>query len=413
MNTTHRPINPLITSLLWLSIGIYIVFAVSVFLSPQTALFGKLFNNPVYDFIESIPVWLYIFINLTLFLFASSIILNSLSLYYGFQRSRNDKFTKRYFSFFIYVLSNYFSRGSYKDEENRKIFLKRIKPFLKKRIQLIAFLESYLRIQELVAEDLSKDFKLIIEELNIQRRIDSFIKSRNFDDVILILKVQSYLKIHTNIEQIEKLTKNKNFVVRTEAYAALIRLMDSDKLFIGFIEKEDNLSILDINIIANAVLKNRKDKIDYRPLLTSSKERVVMIGLLLAKWRSDNDSANTNIIHNYLGHPNVMLNILAWNALLVILPEKEAVDIIVERFEQEPDPVKLKILENSDNISDHRFYDFFTDNLEQQSLLVKVEAMKIIYKNNPTLLLQYANSPNPETEMAYNETVCTKHQPIR
>lgn len=412
MNTTHRPINPLITSLLWLSMGIYIVFAVSVFLSPQTTLFGKLFNNPVYDFIESIPVWLYIFIHLTLFLFISSIVLNSLSLYYGFQRSRNDKLITRYFRFFTCALSAYFSGDSYKNEEKRKIFLKRIKPFLKKRIQLIAFLESYLQIQELIAEDLSKDFKLVIDELNIQRRIESFIHSRNFDDVILILKVQSYLRIYSNIEQIELLAKNKNFVIRTEAYAALIRLKDSNKVFISFIEEEDNLSILDINIIANAVLKNRKEKIDYRPLLTSNKERVIMVGLLLAKWKDDNNSDNTTIIHNYLGHPNVMLNILTWNALLAILPEKESVDIIVERFDLEPDSVKLKILENSYNISDHRFYDFFAKNLGHQSLLVKVEAMKIIYKNNPVLLSQFANSANSETAMAYNETVCNKLQLI-
>lgn len=129
MNTTHRPINPLITSLLWLSIGIYIVFAVSVFLSPQTALFGKLFNNPVYDFIESIPVWLYIFINLTLFLFASSIILNSLSLYYGFQRSRNDKFTKRYFSFFIYAFQTTSAEAAIKMKRTEKFFLKGLNPF--------------------------------------------------------------------------------------------------------------------------------------------------------------------------------------------------------------------------------------------------------------------------------------------
>lgn len=413
MNTTHRPINPLVTSLLWLSMGIYVVFAVSLFHSPQTKLFGILFINPVYAFVESIPVWLYIFIHLTLFLFISSIILNNLSLYYGFHRSRNDKLITRYFSFFIYVLSTYFNRESFKNEENRKIFLKRIKPFLKTRIQLISFLESYLQIQELIAEDLSKDFKLIINELNIQRRIESFIHSRNFDDVILILKVQSYLRIRTNIERIELLAKNKNFVIRTEAYAALIRLMDSDKAFISFIEDEDRLSILDINIIANAVLKNRKENIDYRPLLTSSKERVVMVGLLLAKWRTDSNSVNTTIIHNYLGHPNVMLNILAWNSLLVILPEKEAVDIVVARFEQEPDSVKLKILENSYNITDPRFYDFFAKDLDHQSLLVKVEAMKIIYKNNSVMLSQFANSSNPETEMAYNETVCNKHQPIR
>lgn len=412
MNTSHKPINPLLSLLLWLLIGICVFFSVSVLRSPQTTLLGIQFINPVYNFIKNIPLWLYIFIHLTLFLFFASIILNSLSLYYGFQRSRNDRLITRYFSFFIYVLSTYFNKENYKNEEVRKIFLKRIKPFLKTRIQLISFLESYLRIQELVAEDLSKDFKLIINELNIQRRMESFIHSRNFDDVILILKVQSYLRIRTNIERIELLAKNKNFVIRTEAYAALIRLMDDEKTFISFIEDEDRLSILDINIIANAVLKNRKENIDYRPLLTSNKERVVMVGLLLAKWRTDRNSFNTSIIHKYLGHPNVMLNILAWNALLVLLPEKEAVDIIVQRFEQEPDSVKLKILENSYNFTDPRFYDFFVNKLDRQSLLVKVEVMKIIYKNNAVMLSQFAKSHNPETEMAYKETVCNKHQPI-
>ena len=327
-------------------------------------------------------------------------------MYYGIRRGRSEKLTKRHFRFFTYVLSNYFSNERYRNEENRTIFSNRIKPFVRKRVQLISFLESYLRLQELVAKNLSDDFKLLIEELNIQKKIESFLYSRNFDDVILALKVLSYLRIKTGIEQMKLLAKNKNFVIRAEAYASLVRLMDDGKSFIDFIEDEHQLSVLNINTIVNAILKNNKENIECNSLLTSNKERRVMVGLVLVKYRGSKDPVSKNLIRNYLGHPNQMLNILAWNALLTILPEEEAVDIIVEKFDQETDSVKLKILENCQSISDQRFYDFVTKNMGHQSLLVKVEAMKIIFKNTPNKLSSFADSQDRELKMAYDETVC-------
>lgn len=406
MNTNHNHFKPIVTALLWISLSIYVIFSFYAYYHPETKLYGILFTSHIPGFIEKIPVWLYFFIHLTLFSIISFIVFITLSLYHGIRRGRGEKLIKRHFRFFTYALSIYFSNERYRKEENRTIFLNRIKPFVRKRIQLISFLESYLRLQELVAKNLSDEFKLLIEDLNIQKKIESFLYSRNFDDVILALKVLSYLRIKTGIEQIKLLAKNKNFVIRAEAYASLVRLMDDGKSFIDFIEDEHQLSVLNINTIVNAILKNNKENIECNSLLTSNKERRVMVGLVLVKYRGSKDPVSKDLIRNYLGHPNQMLNILAWNALLTILPENEAVDIIVEKFDQETDSVKLKILENCQNITDQRFYDFITKNMGHQSLLVKVEAMKIIFKNTPNKLSSFADSQDRELKMAYDETVC-------
>ncbi|MGQ1947033.1 hypothetical protein ACT3CD_08050 [Geofilum sp. OHC36d9] len=384
----------------------FVAYFMYAFYRYETNLFGIRFVNPIYSFVSGIPVWLYLVLFFSFFSLVNASIFTSLSLFYDHQRSRSAKQKAKYLSYFTYLLSNYFVADIYKDEVNRANFFKRIKPFVKYEIQLKAFLESYLRLQELMADNLSPEFKQLIDALNIQNKIESFLYHKDFDNKILSMKVLSYLRITTSIDQILLLAENKNFVIRTEAYAALIRLMENDDFLVGFIGEKHSLSFIDINMVVNAVLKNRKMNIDYRALLASDSPRKVMIGLLLAKYRYEKSSKNTILIINHIGNQDVVLNKLAWDALLSTVPQDETMQIIIELFDQQPDEVKLLILEHAHNILDQRFYSFLVEIVEYQSVLVMIEAMKIIFENDFNLLSTFESSQNVEIKMAYNETAC-------
>jgi hypothetical protein len=388
------------------STTVFAVYFMYAFYNYETDLFGVKFVNPIYSFVSGIPVWLYLVLFFSLFSLINAFLFTNLSLFYDWHRSRSAKQKAKYLSYFTYLLSNYFVSDIYKNEGSRVNFIMRIKPFVRREIQLKAFLESYLRLQELMADNLSSDFKPLIDGLNIQNKIESCLYHKDFDNIILSMKVLSYLRITTCIGQILLLAENKNFVVRTEAYAALIRLMDNDDLLVGFIGEKHSLSFIDINMVVNAVLKNRKMNIDYGALLASENPRKVLIGLLLAKYRFEKSSNNTRLIINHIGDQDVALNKLAWDALLSTVPQNETMQIIIERFDQQPDDVKLLILKHAHNILDQRFYGFLVEIIERQSVLIKIEAMKIIFEFDFNLLSTFESSQNVEIKMAYNETAC-------
>jgi len=398
-----RVIVFLIILIVTVSAVVYFLYALSF---QEIDLFGILFVNPVFKYVVWMPEWLYLVLCVSLLFLVVAFALTSLSLFYDQQRGRSARLKAKYFRYFTYLLSNYFVSGRYASGYDKKNFLMRIEPYIRTKIHLTAFLESYLRLQELVADNLSSDFKALIDDLNLQKKIESFLFHKNFDNRILSMKVLSYLRITTSIDQIKILAGHKNFVLRTEAYAALIRLMNDDDFLIHFIGENHNLSLIDINIVVNAVLKNRKMDIDYGALLFSENPRKIMIGLLLAKYRYEKSNDNIQLLINHIGNPNLKFNRLAWDALLSAVPQKEAVSVILERFDQQPDEVKLLILQNAHDIMDQRFYDFLADNLEQQSVLVKVEAMKLFFENDFSLLSTFESSPNVETKMVYNETAC-------
>jgi len=392
--------------LFWLVIGLLLLCGAYVFYHDVTELFGYTFINPYFEFIRGIPFWTYIVLCSTSFSILSIFAFMSFSLYYSIQKSMAANTRSKYYKYFSYLLSNYFLSDFTKGEDFKRKLLFKIKTHLRTRQQRLAFLDSYLRIQENVAVNLSGDFEHLMQKLNMQQRIESLIYNVDFDDKILAMKLLSYIHNHSSDEQIIKYSQSNNFALRTEAYAALIRLMEKDEHLIDFIGVNHNLSMLDINIIVNAVLKNNKMRIDYQALLASQNPRKIMVGLLLSKHRYKRGKGNTILIINFIGNPIPEFNKQAWDALLALVPEEELIDIIIDRFDEETEDVKLLILENISSLESKRFYDFLKSIIAQQPLMVKIEAMKLIFNSKYDTLAIFDEFQNEELKSAYEEVTC-------
>jgi len=401
-----KQIRALVKKLIWLSITAFIAVCIYVFYNSESKILGINYTNPLYGYVENMPFWVYIVLYFIVFSIISAFIFISLSHYFNIKRSQSSNIRDRYYRFFTYILTSYFIIDLYKDENYRKNLLLKIKPFIKSKKQILALFESYLRIQENITKDLSVDFKLLMTDLNLERKLESLIFNNDFDDRILAMRMLSYLQIHTCDKQIIKCGKNKNFALRTEAYAALIRLMEKDEHLLNFIGEQHKLSILDINIIVNEVLKNKKMDINYRALLSSANEQKIVIGLMLAKHRYRKNKKNLVLILEHIGSSDDLINTLAWDALLTLVPDDDCVDLIIDRFENEQDEIKLSILEKSHHVMSKRFFNFLASIMEHQTLIVKIEAMKIIFQNDFDLLESFINSGNEEIRMAYEETAC-------
>src|SRR6056297_572816 len=399
-------VKKILIILFWLILSIAVVACIYVFYRSETEILQYKIINPFYEYVEKMPFWIYLVLYFTAFSLFSVFLFIALSIYFSIQRNRSSKAIDRYSKFFAFVLTNYYLSSIYQDDNFQKNLIKKLKPFVKKQIQLEALFRVYTKIQETLAMDLSDKFKRLVSNLNLYKKIDDFLFDEDFDNRILAMKVLSYLRIHNNEKQIIKYSDNKNFALRTEAYAALIRLMKNDEHLVKFIGNKHQLSVLDMNIIVNAVLKNFKLNIDYKGLLSSENPRKIMIGLMLAKYRYRKNSRNLILILNHIGNADAMLNKLAWDALMTIVPENEVIEIIIDRFENEQEDVKLLILKKSHNIENQRFLTFLDKIIKNKPLLVKVEAMKILFENDFDALANYTNSQNEEIQKAYKETAC-------
>jgi hypothetical protein len=380
-----------------------VIFSVYFFYQPSISVFGLEIPNPIFENVDELEWWVYLIIYFVTMSFVNILVFVLLSVYYTYQREKTQKKILSLKFIFVNKIVDYLFSRSYEDKTTKEKLYKTIKKLTKDKLHAEAFFAAITRIQETVALDLSEKFKNLLNEANLNGKLNQFLYSFDLGDRILAMKVISYLRIKEYEDRITFYSQSENFALRTEAFAALIRLMDKDHHLVKFIGEKHNLSMLDINVIVNAVLNNFKMDINYISLLSSPLARKVIVGLMLSKYRYRKDSRSLILILNYIGNDDPLLNRLAWDAFLSLVPENEGVDIIIDRFNNEPEDVKLMILQNSHGVKDKRFFDFLNEVIKNESMQVKVEAMKILFNESFSNLSQFLMSDDIEIKMALNE----------
>ncbi|MCW3804172.1 hypothetical protein [Plebeiibacterium marinum] len=327
------------------------------------------------------------------------------SLFYTYRRTHHEKILPRLSNAFTNLVVEYLYSEKYQDEKEKEALFKKLRYFSKYKLHVEALFISITRIQETVAVNHSPHFKELLDKVDLYKTIDRFLYSYNLSDRILAMRIISYLRLRDERyeKRIYKYSDSKNYALRTEAYGALIRLMEGENQLADFIGSKYNLSLFDINITVNAVIKNHKMNIDYIDFLSSDLNRKIITGLILAKYRYRKGSRSLILILNFIGHQDYLLNRLAWDSFLKLVPKDEGVDIIVDRFNQEPDDIKFMILKDSHETGSETFHKFLQEVITNSSLMIKIEAMKILFKENFDFILPFVNSEDKEIKMALQE----------
>lgn len=308
---------------------------------------------------------------------------------------------------YVNVIVDYLYTDKYTILSDFDTVRKRVKQFGDRKIRTEAFFLSITKVQETVAEDHSEAFKRLLNVLDLNMYVDKLLYSLNLSDRILAMRVISYLRIREQryIDCIFKYSKSKNFALRNEAYASLIRMVEGDNKLAERIGNIHDLSLLDINFIVSAVIKNFKMNIDYHDFLASSKKRKIIVGLILSKYRYRKNRRSLVLILNYIGHEDSSINYLAWDAFLNLVPKDDAADIIIDRFYQERELIQLMILKNAYGIKNERLYTLLNDIVEKGSLIVKLEALRILFKERFEDVKVFYNHTDPEIQSALGEVV--------
>lgn len=188
-----------------------------------------------------------------------------------------------------------------------------------------------------------------------------------------------------------------------QAYVAIIQLVDSSRRIKDLVGEINNLSLLDVNILVNVLLKKNNNEMDYMVLLESKQAKINMLGLLMARFRFINSRDNLPLIIKYLHFDDEQVKQLAWSIMPTLIPKDEAIGLIMDEFEAQTDDIKLSIVKNSYGIVNERLLDYFNSMINKQTLLVKIEIMRIFYENDFNQFSYFENSADGEIIMAYNE----------
>lgn len=379
-----------------------LLFLVYFFYQPQVIFTSNLeISNPFYDYVKDFPLWLYLVIYFIVISFINIFIFIVLSFYFDYIRNKKQNAIAKYEQFFTKKLSEYLITESHKDEESLQTFKKSLKPKLKKKSQIIAFFNIYTKIQETLVIDFSDDFNSLIRELNLSKKLRSLLFSSDFSNKILALKTLSYIRNTEYLETFLKYSKSKNYAVRTEAIAAIYRIKSKTELKDFTIGERHLLSLIDINVIVNAIIKNKKTAlVNHEALIKSNKDRKKILGLLLSKFQLTKSPAD--LVQNATNDEE-LINKVEWNTLLALLDTNEATEEIISRYFSESEDVKLSILHNSFKINNSKFNQFLTDVIEKEPLLHKVTALKILFNNDLSIFAKYMGSKNHDIAMAFKE----------
>ena len=428
-----------IKRILLILLGLFLIYLIHFFYNPAVLAFGVEITNPIYNLVKDFPLWLY----LTSYFIAISLInvfiFLSLSLYYSYKQARRNRLKTKYEAFFATKLCEYFLTEKYRipelrglvldsiitrnekdkteselknkitdyiltekydDEKTRKELFNSLLPNLKNQLQIESLLNVYTKYQEMMAEDLSGKFKELMHALKIDKHVKTLLYAKDLDGRILALKVLSYTGNTEYKNRIISYSQHKNYALRTHAIAALIRLMDSDKFLLSLIGEKHKLSLLDINVVVNSVINNFSKDIDLEYLIKSANDRKKIEGLMLAKYRL---ARKKHLYIHHVGNDKNLIRKIEWHLIISLLPPEEVIERIVTNFKKENDSVKLTILEEANHLYNKDFHQFLQNIIELEPLLLKIQAMKILFKHNVNGLADYFDTDNKEIKMALNE----------
>lgn len=379
---------------------VFLLWLVYFFYQEQVQFLGLEINNPFYKYIDTFEWWLYLTVYFIIVCVINIALLVILNFYYTNTKTREAELKDHSNAFFESYLVDYlFSKDPNADH---KALTAEIESHIRTKKHVISFFSTFTKIQENVAYNLSPLFTKLIQDLDLMGNVEKLLKSHDFSDKILAFKVISYLRIRDYNEQILKYTSSSNYALRTESISALIRVSESNNLDI-LMDYSHNISLLDVNVIVNAVVKNFKMDVDIKPFLNSDNPNKILIAVLLGRHRGNVEYLDE--FRNLLGHENEILNCELWEAILNLSEDKMSdIDLIMDKFHLQTEKARLRILSNELVIHEHKYFDFITEVVKHdESVHVKTKAMKILLDEDFNNISLFTNYSDEKVAKAFKE----------
>jgi len=383
---------------------LYVFYLAYFYYHPSVEAFGYVFINPYYKYTKYLVVWRYLLIFVTVFSFIGINILFLLTLYYTYNRDNAEKkrarFEKEYSEKIVNYIYSDFLKGGQSPEDFYNYFNKSAKSWLAQEMLLRVIIKT----QSLVEENFRARFTDLIVHLKLQKTIKRLFYSKNISKNIIALKIISHLKITGYTKHIVNYTRSKNYALRNEATAALLRLTEIKNLD-RLLSNQKHLSKLSINTILSTLDNSlTDDDINFVSLLKSKKVRVAIIGVLLVKSR--NKKEYKDLIKDNLERKDDFLREVAWEVFCSFSNSDLDYDFMIKQFEKETFKNKLQILKALKQYENkRRLFEFLDKVVRKENVILKVHALRILFENSFYRLLPYKVADNKSVTSAYREVI--------
>lgn len=380
-----------------------VLFMAYFFYMPSINIFGNEIINPFYSYFEYLSWWLHFMSFITVISSVIVIIFLFASFYFNIRKQRVEKKEKQYEDRFtkkmIAYLYSDFLLNDTKQEEYFNFFDRLTNSRMSSEILFIIIV----RIQKLIDEDFRKKFNELLDNTRLRDRMEYLLYSNNISEKIIALKVISYLGVKDYNKRISRYINSRNYALRNEAIIAYVRLSDTNNLDF-LLSQKYHISKLGINEIINAVGGNLKeDRLDYEKLIKSSTTtRVNVAGVMLVKDRNRSDYKE--LIKGALKDDDRLLREVAWDVYATIGKTDSDLDFMITRFADESHENKINILKSlRDFDQDERLLAFLDKVIINESLLLKIYALRLLFEKNMSRLFVYQRMGDDRISLACRE----------
>lgn len=380
--------------IIYITLGLLILFGSYFFSVPQVYIGNNELINPIYNYISDTSTWLYC-VDYFIFIFLISILLILIwIIYYNLKKNIKGRTNKIFLDSFISKLFYYifFVDEFTNDEEQIKIAA--LKKELNNDHSKRLFMNTLKNIHSQTTGKVHEKAAQIMIAVDFNKLIFAYLHSPYFKHKLFALNIISSFQLEGYDKYILKLTKSKNNILHTEAIVSLLKLKVYENLHF-LVDFNMKLTQWDINIIIKTVQTLNLTHIDYYLLIKSEVSEISALGIMLA--RINKCYEYKALIKQNIGNSNKLINDEAFMAYISFSINQEDYDFLIDNFEEASLKAKQKIIKslvNSDNTS--KIIIFLNWVVENKHFTLKVEAIRLllVMELEFNLIASYKKSKN-------------------
>ena len=392
---------------------IFLVLLVFLLKIPSIDLGVFTIYNPLYSYTINVEWWLYLLIYFNVVFFINSIIFIIATIIIRNNKIKSQKREKRDEQIIADKIMELIYKGIDNNAITNKAQIAELINNTNKDDAKIILLNILRKIHTQAKDEVSQKAVEIFDTLNLNNFIKTNLHSPYFRDKIFAMKIISEFQLGMkNVHDFEnnefhdyiiRLTKKRNYVLRTEAFVSLIKLAMQDDLSF-LLDNELHVSIWDMNVVLKIFKDIKNNNINYASLIQSDSPRVAALGVLLANKHQKKEFKD--LIYKKIGSEDGLLNFEAYAAYISMADNDSDYHFFMDKFTKEKPIIKRAIVKAFNNCTSKEIaLAFLNKVIEQESLILKVEAMKILMQLDANKVNDYINSENIDILKARKQIV--------
>ncbi len=378
-----------------------LLYSFFFFKSPGIFMGNLHIDNPIYNFTDKINIKYYI-IGYFEFIFSIGILLLLLLLIYAriYKKPfKEDSFENRH-PIEDKVMEILFTNRDI-SENQWAIYVDELTHLAPDRPRQVGLIKILQKIHYQTKGIIREKSDEIIKRLEIEDYVEKYIASPYLQDKIFGLRIISEFRYIQYESRILNWTTHRSPILRSETIVTLLRL-NPDKGLWFFNNYKLHLSLWDMNVILRTTDYYEIFSINYQELIQSDNPKISALGILLANKHRKIEFRD--LIRNKLDSNDNWLNEQAYSAFITMMTSENDFLILAEKFEYQNAKVKRLITKSFVECPDITFAKYFlSEVIENESVILKVEAMKQLAVLDINKVSTYMHTDNLLIKKAHDE----------